>query len=157
MGNRDRISQKDNVMKDIKDSVGDDSSQVRSDGHCQKEAKDDISRNHDFAGKFGTKGIISITAIDPKEHEENDNGTKEHKDEGISNGNVTFQHFIEGYDIIEDGGRGLGNDEATHCDREHAELEQDSVHCTEFKGRDTNFPAVARRHFGDLLFLAIKF
>jgi hypothetical protein len=121
--NRNCIGQKDNVMKYVEDSVGNDSSQIRSDGDCQKETENDITSNHDFTGEFGTKGIIPITAMDPKEHEKNDNGTKEHKYECVSNGNVAFEHFIKGYDVIEGGGGGLGDDEATHCDWEHAKLE----------------------------------
>ena len=62
------IGKKNEMMKDIKDPIGNDAPQVRCDCDGQKKAKDDIARNHYLSCKFLTEGIISVTAIDPKEH-----------------------------------------------------------------------------------------
>ena len=157
MRNSNSIGQKYNVMKNVKDPIGNYTSQVRCDRDCQKKGEYDITRNHDLTCKFGTEGIISITAIYPKEHQKYDNCTEEHEDKSISNGNVAFEHLIERYDVIEDSGGSFGNDEATHGDWEHSKLKQNCMHCAKFEGRDSNFPAVARSSFGYLFFLASEF
>ena len=144
-------------MKNVEDPIGNDTSQVRRDGDRQKKGKDDITRNHNLTCKLGTEGIIPITTIHPKEHQKDYNSAEEHEDKSISNGNVTFEHLVERYDVIEDSGGSLGNDEAAHCDWEHSKLKQNCMHCAKFEGGDTNFPAVARCSFGYLFFLASKF
>ena len=101
-------------MNNVKYSVGDDRSEERGDCDGKEQAINHITGNHNLRRKVFTKFGVAISTQNSKEHQEDDNGQKEHEYECIANGNVTFQGFIEGYDRIEKGQGCFGDDETTH-------------------------------------------